>query len=75
MRYYFVTGDILKAFGIQIESETPLTDDDLDKDEFHNKIAEALELRRFNREEGLNIQSIEEVDEHGCEIDTPEEES
>jgi hypothetical protein len=62
-RTFHIVGDILKAFSVEVEIPDTAT-----KEEALETIANELRLRRYGREEGLQIDEITEVDEENNEI-------
>lgn len=60
MKTYEVVGDILKAFSVKV---TVPDDMDPSSEKFDEAVADALELRRYGRDEGLNIECIDRINE------------
>lgn len=54
---YLVVGDVLRAFTVDLEGEDL---DSMSDDELNPLVAKEIGLRRFGREEGIQIDFIEE---------------
>lgn len=56
---YQVTGDVLTAFSVEVESDVPF--DTLSEDQQKERVAYELSLRRFGAEEDVRIDEVEET--------------